>query len=227
MSKQDAIKLRRQGLSYNEITKKLGTPKSTLSYWLRDIKLSKVAQKRISNNKFTKSTLKLIERNKNQTLIAQEKYKNIIDDAIIEYDNFKNEKLFIAGVSLYWAEGYKKGAKTSKLKVIDFANSDEQMISLMMIFFRRYLNVPEDKFRIQIIVHPNINIEKSTSKWSTVTKIHKSQFIKTYSKAPTSSKGIRNKKSLPFGTAHIRIYDVNQFFRIIGWIEALKIHFKI
>ncbi len=37
--KEIAIKLRKQGLSYSQIKNKLDIPKSTLSYWLRDIKL--------------------------------------------------------------------------------------------------------------------------------------------------------------------------------------------
>ena len=39
--KEEAIKLRKQGFSYNEIKNKLGVPKSTLSGWFRDILLTK------------------------------------------------------------------------------------------------------------------------------------------------------------------------------------------
>jgi len=41
VEKINAIKLRKLGKSYNEISKSLKIPKSTLSYWLRDIVLSK------------------------------------------------------------------------------------------------------------------------------------------------------------------------------------------
>ncbi len=38
--KQKAIELRKQGLSYSEIRKKVDVSKSTLSIWCRDINLS-------------------------------------------------------------------------------------------------------------------------------------------------------------------------------------------
>ena len=38
--KPDAIKLRKKGLSIREIELRLGIPRSTLSGWLKDIKLS-------------------------------------------------------------------------------------------------------------------------------------------------------------------------------------------
>ena len=216
MTKDKAIKLRKQGLSYNEIQKILGTAKSTLSYWLKDIELSDSAKNKIANNKYQKNTLKLIKRNKNQSKIARDNYNKIISKAIKEFDKYKNDPFFISGISLYWAEGYKKGADKSKWKVIDFANSDKHMIKLMMLFFRKYLKVPEEKYKAQIIIHPNCDLKKSLSIWSDITDIKKDKFIKSFSKTPNSSKGIRNKKSLPNGTLHIRIYDVKQFFRIIS-----------
>lgn len=226
-NKSIAIKLRKTGESYNQIREKFGVPKSTLSYWLKDIKLDKQAQDKISKRKYQTSTLKLIERNKKQTVIAKEKADKIILLGKSEFKKYVKESLFITGVSLYWAEGYKKGAYGSKWKVVDFANSDESMIILMMKFFRKYFKVREEKIKIQIIAHPNININKAVNKWSSITKIPKKQFIKTFSKPNISSKGVRDKKSLPFGTAHIRIYDVKYFFRIIGWIEGLKKFYKI
>ena len=226
-NKPIAIKLRKTGKSYNQIKEILGVPKSTLSYWLKDIKLDKKAQDKIFKRKYQKSTLKLIERNKKQTVVAKEKADRIVLLGKNEFKKYSKESLFTTGVSLYWAEGYKKGAYGSKWKVVDFTNSDEYMIILMMKFFRKYFKINNEKIKIQIIAHPNIDINKAVNKWSVITKIPKKQFIKTFSKPNISSKGVRNKKSLPFGTAHIRIYDVKYFFRIIGWIEGLKKFYKI
>ena len=50
-----AIKLRKQGYSYNQINDKLGISKSTLSYWLRDIKISSQAQNKINSRVYNKS----------------------------------------------------------------------------------------------------------------------------------------------------------------------------
>ncbi len=225
--KEHVISLRKQGYSYSDIQKKYKIPKSTLSYWLKDINLSLSAQKRISKGKYEKSTLKLIERNKEQTQVAADKHKLLTEQGQMEFDSLKNNPLFLCGVSLYWAEGYKKGAAGSKWKVVDFANSDEKMICLMMKFFRKFLHITDNKFRLQLISHPEMNIDNSVLKWSTLTGIPIEQFIKTSAGLPKSSQKKRNKNNLVDGTLHIRIYDVNQFFRVIGWIEGLKKEFKV
>ena len=209
--KKLAIQLRKDGNSYSQITKEIGVVKSTLSYWLKDIEISEKAKKKISERSYERSTLKLIQRNKRQTILAKERVEEIKLIGENEFKIFAKDDLFIIGVSLYWAEGYKKGAYGSKWKVVDFVNSDEEMIILMMKFFRKYFKEYEEKFKIQIIVHPNVNIDKAVIRWSEVTGLTKDKFIKTCAKLNKSSKGIRNKKSLPFGTAHIRIYNVKCF----------------
>jgi predicted transcriptional regulator len=217
-----AIKLRKSGKSYSQINRLLGVPKSTLSYWLKDLVISKIAQGKINKRAYEKSIKSLIKRNKNQTFLARERAEKIKKEAKQEFLKFFKDPLFIAGVSLYWAEGYKKGAHGSKWKSVDFANSDPEMIKIMMKFFRKFCEVEENRFRIQLISHPNINLNKAIEFWSIKTNISRKQFIKTSSKISIYSKGKRDKKTLTNGTVHIRISDVKLFFRIIGWIEGLK-----
>ena len=219
--KNFAIKLRKQGKSYNEISRTLKIAKSTLSYWLRDLKLSENAESRIKG-RYGIGTAKLIERNKKQTIIARERADIIIENARKEVAELKGDPLFLIGTSLYWAEGYKKGLHGSKWKCVNFTNSDPEMVQLMMKYFRTICEASDDKIRIQLIAHPNIDINKAVSFWSKLTGIPKKQFIKTSLKISTASKGKRNINTLRFGTIHIRIYSVKLFFRIMGWIEGMK-----
>ena len=53
--KQVAINLRKTGQSYLQISQALEVPKSTLSYWLKNIKISKQAQEKISKRAYFKS----------------------------------------------------------------------------------------------------------------------------------------------------------------------------
>lgn len=223
-NKIQAIKLRKQGLSYNEINRKLGISKSTLSYWLSKLEISKEAKNRISARVYEGSIKGLIRRNKNQTILAKKRAEEIRGLAKKEVAGLIKNKLFLTGISLYWAEGYKKGAYGSKWKAVDFANSDPELIRIMMEFFRKICKVEEKKIKIQLIAHKNIDINKVVAYWSKLTKIPKNQFIKTCCSVSKSSKNKRNKNSLPNGTIHIRINDVKLFFRIIGWIDGLKIN---
>ncbi|PIV83681.1 MAG: hypothetical protein COZ87_03420 [Candidatus Moranbacteria bacterium CG_4_8_14_3_um_filter_43_15] len=220
--KQIAIQLRKEGNSYSQIRDTLGVSKSTLSYWLRDLKISENARRKISARAHKISIAALIERNKNQTALAKERAKRIRLEAQREANKLIKRPLFIAGTSLYWAEGYKKGAFGSKWKGVDFANSDSSTVKVMMKFFRNICGVPNDKFRIQLMVHPNVDTEKAIAYWSKMTKISKDQFMKISYAVSKSSKKKRNPNSLIYGTIHIRICDVKLFFRIIGWIDGLK-----
>lgn len=51
--------LRRQGLSYGEIIKRLGVNRSTLSYWLRDVPISKKTKKALANRGAQAAKVKL------------------------------------------------------------------------------------------------------------------------------------------------------------------------
>ena len=220
--KKIAINLRKAGQSYLQISQAIGAPKSTLSYWLKNIKISKQAQEKISKRAYAKSVEALIKRNKNQTVIADLKAQDILKKSAAEAKKLINNKLFVAGVSLYWAEGYKKGAYGSKYKSVDFTNSDPEIIKVMMNFFRKFCKLKENKFKLLLMAHSNMNIEKSILFWSDITKLPISQFTKTQTAISKSSKFKRSINSLLPGTIHIRIYDVAMFYKIIGWINGLK-----
>jgi hypothetical protein len=221
-----ATKLRKDGQSYNQISKSLNIPKSTLSVWLKDLKISDQAKQKIESRVNATSIAKLIARNKKQTIIAENNHQQIRQLAKKEAQKLLTNPLFLSGVSLYWAEGYKQGASGSKWKSIDFANSDPQMIKLMVLFFTKFFKIDKDKIKIQIMLHDKKDTEKAINFWHNITGIPKENFIKTcHSLSRASLQKVKNK--LLYGTIHLRINDVVRFFRLIGWIDGLKVKFKI
>ncbi len=222
--KKIVIKLRKQGQSYNQISAALKVPKSTLSNWLKDIPLSAEAQAKILARTNANAIVKLIARNKRQTAISQARHQIIRQEAKKEAKKLLTDPLFLAGVSLYWAEGYKQGAHGSKWKSIDFANSDPEMIRLMMKFFIKFLGLKKTEIRIQLMLHNPKDSLKTVDFWHNLTGIPKANFIKTCHVISRASLQKRNKK-LEYGTVHIRINDVSRFFRLIGWIDGLQTKF--
>jgi hypothetical protein len=221
--KNEAILLRKEGRSYKQIQETLGVAKSTLSLWLKDIELSEAAKQKIARRVHDTSIKALVTRNKQQTVLAKERAKRIQKEAIREAISLQKDPLFLIGVSLYWAEGYKRGANGSKWKCVDFTNSDPEMVKVMMGFFRKFCKVSDDRIRIQLIAHPNIDIGQAVAFWSELTLIPGNQFIRTYCKISRASQGKRPAITLTHGTVHIRIHDVQLFFRIIGWIKGLRL----
>ena len=112
-----------------------------------------------------------------------------------------------------------EGGKTSR-GMVRLANSDPDVIKIMMRFFREVCKVPETKFRgsIHTFVHADVN--KSEEYWSKISGIPRHQLYRTYVKQSSASLFKRN--TLPFGTFDIYVCDTRLFLTIMGWIERIK-----
>jgi len=211
--KNQAIELRKRGWSLNEIKRKLGISKSSVSLWVRNIELT-IAQKRELSKKGIKK--EVIEKQRATRLRnAAEKRQYVINNARLEIDKVSKRELWLIGTALYWGEG----AKTLRSGV-QFSNSDPRAIQLMMQFFRRICNVPENKFRGHIHIHPHLNTDRARKFWHIISGIPLKQFYKISIQQSKASK--KKKDSLPFGTLNIIICNTELFLEIKGWIEGIS-----
>ena len=206
--KLKAIELRKNGLSYSEIRKFIAVSKSTLSIWLKDIQLSEQQKSRLSKLQATG----YIGAKKNQS-IALSRHKKIREFAAKEAIKLVKNPFFVAGLMLYWAEGDRRSGR------VQFSNSDSSMIKLMMKWFRKFCNVPEEKFRIGLFIHTLHVREDCHDFWSKVTGLPLNQFNKPYIK-PTIFSNRKNK--LYEGTCVIKIHNKDLMSKILGWMEKYK-----
>lgn len=215
LEKNKAIELRRQGKTFGEILKEIAVSKGSLSYWLREIKLTEeqLARIKYKNDKIKEKFIKFNELRKKQ---SEENKKTIINKALEEMDMISERELKLIGIALYWAEGY----KSSIWKTVNFTNSDPEMITLMMKWFRVICRVSDNKFRIRIQCHGKGRIKTSKKYWSRITGIPETQFTKPYIRiSPTSKKKMGNLS--PYGVCSIRISDIALLSKIKGWIKGL------
>lgn len=210
--RKEAIKLRQKGMAMGEIAEKLGVAKSSVSYWVRDVKLTK--EQRNTLNKNGHSVEAIEKRRLSRLANLNAKRDAIMKDASIEAQSLVHNPLWCFGVSLYWGEG----GKTQNMARI--ANSDPAVIEIMMRFFTEVCAIPEQKFRGHIHAFAHCDEKKAERYWSDVSGIQQSQFFKTYKKQSSASKHKRD--SLPYGTFQIYIHDTDFFFRMMGWIEYIK-----
>jgi len=212
-----AIRLRKLGKSYNEISRVLGgIPKSTLSGWLKDCRLSKSARQRLMNRNQFRWSESLVRYNKLRASIARQRSEAEISLARNRIGKITPRELLLIGTALYWAEG-EKGARW-RLK---FSNSDGRMAGLMMRFFREICKIPENKFSPQLHLHPHVSESRAKTYWSQVMKIPQCQFIKSQRVLSRSSNGKRPSRRLPYGTLHIAVHHTSIRNRVIGWMAGL------
>ena len=215
-----AIRLRKLGRSYSEIRKQVKVSKSTLSLWLRDIKLTPEQEKRLYVELRQKNAYRLAKLSQKKRI---KRTKKIINETKEEAKRFFKNPLFLAGLMLYWAEG----DKSERGYAVKFSNSDPAMIKFMMRWFRKVCKVPEKKFRIALHIHELHCRKDIENYWSKITNIPLSQFHKTFIK-PTSLKHRKNR--LYNGTCAIRISGIDLLRRIKGWkigfLERVNIKLK-
>jgi len=126
----------------------------------------------------------------------------------------KLRTLKAVGTMLYWGEGYKAGTS-----MVDFANSDKDMIRLFLKFLRIVCGVDEKRLRVYSYFYSNQDKDKNILYWSKLTKIPKSQFTKPYIR-----KDFREDKKdkMSYGLIHIRYSDKKLLNLIKSWIEEYK-----
>ena len=223
-----AYKLRIKGRSYSEISKLLNVPKSTLSAWFSSLVLSDESQSRIKERVIEGSLKGLLRRNRIQTHYAELNAKEIRESARKEIVQINPEALFIAGISLYWAEGYKrpivKNGRPRTYHPVRLMNSDPLLISLFLRFIRESCKIPEEKIKISLRFFEHQNEAYLLDFWQKSTKIPISRFDKSYKSVSISSQRKRPFNILPYGTVQISINSTNLYHRIMGWIEGLQIN---
>ncbi len=214
-----AVKLRKQGKTYNEILDVVDVSKSTLSLWLRDVGLAKRQHQRVTAKKYA-AQLKGAQTRKD-TRIAET--KEIFDICQKEIGSVSDRDLFMVGVALYWAEGVKEKEYRPSVRV-DFANSDPLMVEIFMKWIRTFADIPDSD--IKIIIHLHINhkhrIKELENYWLQVTGLQYSNLGSTlYKKHNPKTKRKKTGETYK-GLVAIRIKRstiLNR--RIQGWVHGI------
>ena len=123
----------------------------------------------------------------------------------------EEEKLLIAGIMLYIAEGSKKDRRSVAL-----ANSDPKLIQLFLRFLRETCGVHEERLRIIPHFYTDQDEKKLRKWWSQITGIPLTQFCKSY--IHKAKKGTYKKKS-EYGTISLRYNDKKLLNQILQWIK--------
>lgn len=216
----EARKLRKKGVSVKKIAQILKVSKSTASIWTRDIILT---VEQLENLK--KSSLQGAERGRlKNALLQKERWTKNMEEfkklGVANIGKLTDREFLIAGLALYWGEGYKKGRR------LQFCNSDPKMIQFLILWLQRCFAISNFDIRCRVGINHIHSKRENIVKdyWSGITGIPLSQFTKT------SFKKVENKKIYPnfndhYGTLSVEIAQPSRFYgKIIGLIEGLHVN---
>jgi len=125
----------------------------------------------------------------------------------------RRQKLQIAGIMLYWAEGTLKG------KTVDFVNSNSAMVRIFLKFLREICGINNRRLRLYLYTYSHLNLKEVMEYWKKVTGIPINQFTKPYVREGNLN---LSKRKLPYGLVHIRYNDKKLLETIGNWIENYR-----
>ncbi|HBG81690.1 TPA: hypothetical protein DDW69_02500 [candidate division CPR2 bacterium] len=212
-----AIKLRQQGYSYNEILAEVPVAKSSLSLWLRDIGLAD-KQKQKLTQKRKQAHLKAIETIKHKRIKLT---NEIMERSQKEIGNLSKRELWLIGVCLYWAEGAKQKEYNVSERVF-FGNSDPDMLKVFLMWLTKICDISPKDIKCRLHIHESADEVKALEYWSNELNIPIEEFEKTIFKRhrPKTNRHI-NKNY--YGLIRVCVSKSTNFNRqIAGWIKGIS-----
>lgn len=188
-----AIQLRKKGYSYSEILQEVNVAKSTLSEWLKSIKLTKTYKQRLIQKRKKAQLLGIRTIKEKRRRITQK----LINQGIQEIGSIKQKELLVIGSALYWAEGSKQKENNVSQRVI-FANSDPAMVKVFLAYLKNICKITQKRIGLEVYLHESVSkteMIKIKNWWRTSLRLPKNKRIKLRLKRgyrKTRSKKVRN-----------------------------------
>ncbi|AVH97103.1 MULTISPECIES: hypothetical protein [Streptomyces] len=163
-----ARELRLEGWTYDRIQVELGCSKSSISLWVRD--LPKPEPRYTEEERRARMNAGLARLRATQDEERQET-KRLAHESV---GALTDRELFIAGVTLYWAEGAKD--KTYRRReVLQFINSDPNVITLYLRWLD-LLGVTPGRLRFRVSIHESADVAEAERFWAELAGVDASAF---------------------------------------------------
>jgi len=157
--REQARRLRLDGLTYGEIAAALKVSKSSVSLWTRDLPHPTTPGQKLDAR--MAGLKRYFDLRRVRVTAERQAEKQAWADVIGE---LSERELLIAGAVAYWAEGGKAKPWRPTEHVV-FINSDPGMITLFLAYLRA-VGVTPDRLRLRISIHESADVEAASRYWS-------------------------------------------------------------
>jgi transcriptional regulator with XRE-family HTH domain len=207
-----ARQLRRdEGASINDIARRTGAAKSSISRWVRDIELTEEQRETLRiaayNGHVKGRTMNALLR-REARLMAQE-------------DGRRRARLrdpsFVAGCMLYWAEGAKDRNQ------LQFANSDPVMARFFVDFLKKHFELRGEDIRITCHLYAD-HIEKQLEieqHWLDVLGLPRESLRKSVVNVYSKYSKRQRVGNLPYGTCRVVVSRTSVIQALFGAIQEI------
>ncbi|OGN01221.1 MAG: hypothetical protein A3I26_02100 [Candidatus Yanofskybacteria bacterium RIFCSPLOWO2_02_FULL_43_10] len=219
--KDFAIELRKGGYSYSEIKKFCPVPKSTLSYWFRDIKLSEPQLTRLKKKRIEAAQ----KGSKARILKTSKAIEEIQKTSAKDVGKISKRELWLMGVILYWRERLLNKNDSDLKKGIRFTSSDPYLIKLFLKWLSDIGGIKNEEINFDIFMPEDKkrSLNEFVDYWAGVTGFTKGNFSRYYLQKVKAKKPKRNSKKSVHGLLRVRVKASSMLARqISGWINGIN-----
>lgn len=207
--REEARRLRSEGISVRSIAETLGVAKSSVSGWVRDIELSAEQRELLQRN--------LTNRAKYSATMSALRVKRLAawrDEADAQYEAWKHDPRFAFGLGLYAGEGHK-----TKPAMIGMTNCDPRIIAQSIKFYE-FIGVARPQIKMEIFLHPSLCEQTALDFWGAQTGLPATQFAKVRQKVSGSSKGVTQRRQ-NYGICTVAVYSTSLHYKMMRWLDRV------
>ena len=226
-SKKDlALELRRKGFSYSEIRKVITIPKSTLSSWIKGLKLDKIQIEKLKNKRIETARTN----SQNRILKTAKMIEEIGDSSARDVKEISKKELWLMGIVLYWRERFLENNRTDINKGVRFTSSDPGLIKLFLKWLKDAGRIKNEEIAFDIFVKEDKKnlVDEVIGYWAHVTSFPRQYFSHVYFQKHILKRGQKKEKTrvykkTQFGLLRVRIKASSMLARqIAGWIKGIQ-----
>ncbi len=225
-----AVELRKKGLSYSDIKTSLNIPRSTIAYWLKDIRLSddqveklKTKRSQIAKENIGKRTARILRET-----------EEIKSSSSKEIGGITKRELWLMGLMLYWRERFLSGNESDVRKGVRFTSSDPDFIKLFLRWLQEIGRIDDEELAFDIFISKDkkSKLDAARNYWSGLTGFSRGHFSRVYYYRATgkaghgkgsAKKGKNANRKSEHGLLRIRVKASSMLARqIAGWIDGAR-----
>jgi len=209
---EQAILFRKRGFTYAEIARICNVSRGTVSNWLQHEEFSKRIASENKKRAVVENTKRLASINKARTTERKRQYADVVRSAQTEYRHYQHNPLFVAGLTLYLAQG-----DTTDSGTIRLTDSRMELHKFFMRFLSEYMAVDKQSVRFWLLLYPDHDEVACMKHWCKKTTLSPAQFYKNQYIQSRSQK-----KSIHHGVGNTVVASVLLKKKLLVWVSLLQ-----
>lgn len=189
----------------------MGTFDNSGNIWVNDIMTKELFEKLQAGRKRYQAE---------RTKIRLAFESNIFNEGVKEVGKLSKRELFLVGVALYWAEGFKHKDESS----LGLATMDVNMAKIYIRWLKECLNIENDRlrFRVTANIHYSEKIREMERYWADSLRVNLDQFVEPFYQN-TKQKRVYANSDKYFGVLRIRVRkSINILRKMRGWMAGMR-----